>query len=79
MRLFKIFKQTCHSIILIFSYPNLILIFSFLETLKISIYLQGIGAPEYSVRFEDILSLTSADTVVLKVDIEGYECKVRQH
>jgi hypothetical protein len=37
---------------------------------------QNVGDPEYSVLIEDILSVASADTIIIKMDIEGYECKV---
>jgi hypothetical protein len=29
------------------------------------------------VLFEDVLSLVHGDTVIVKADIEGYECKAR--
>ncbi len=30
----------------------------------------------YSVKFEDILKVVGSNVTVLKIDIEGYECKV---
>ena len=29
-----------------------------------------------SVRVEDILEVINADIIIMKIDIEGYECKV---
>jgi hypothetical protein len=34
------------------------------------------GEPMYSVKFEDLLKVVGSNTAVLKMDIEGYECKV---
>jgi hypothetical protein len=36
------------------------------------------GKPMYSVKFEDLLKIVGSNTAVLKMDIEGYECKVGQ-
>ena len=30
----------------------------------------------YSIKLKDILDTIEADTIVMKLDIEGYECKV---
>jgi hypothetical protein len=30
----------------------------------------------YSVKFEDILKVVGSNVTILKIDIEGYECKV---
>ena len=32
--------------------------------------------PVQSVRVEDILEVIDADIIIMKIDIEGYECKV---
>ena len=32
--------------------------------------------PVESTRVEDVLSVVDADTIVMKIDVEGYECKV---
>ena len=32
--------------------------------------------PVQSVRVEDILEAIDADIIIMKIDIEGYECKV---
>ena len=32
--------------------------------------------PVQSVLLEDVLRVIQADTIVLKIDVEGYECKV---
>ena len=32
--------------------------------------------PVQSVLLEDVLRVIRADTIVLKIDVEGYECKV---
>ena len=32
--------------------------------------------PEQRVLLEDVLRVIRADTIVLKIDVEGYECKV---
>ncbi len=37
---------------------------------------QVYGEPMYSVKFEDLLRVVGSNTAVLKMDIEGYECKV---
>jgi len=37
---------------------------------------QDIGSPQFSVLLEDILSLAQSDQLIMKIDIEGYECKV---
>jgi hypothetical protein len=34
------------------------------------------GEPMHSVKFEDLLKIVGSNTAVLKMDIEGYECKV---
>jgi hypothetical protein len=41
-----------------------------------SLLFQGIGEPMYSVKFEDLLKAIGSNVAVLKIDIEGYECKV---
>jgi hypothetical protein len=38
--------------------------------------LQIDGEPMHSVKFEDLLKVVGSNTAVLKMDIEGYECKV---
>ena len=35
------------------------------------------NASRYSVKLRDILNTIETDRLVLKIDIEGYECKVR--
>ena len=37
---------------------------------------QMVNATRYSVKLRDILNTIETDTLVLKIDIEGYECKV---
>jgi hypothetical protein len=39
-------------------------------------FFQGLGDPIYSVKFEDILNHIGSAVAFLKIDIEGYECKV---
>ena len=36
-----------------------------------------VNATRYSVKLRDILNTIDTDKLVLKIDIEGYECKVR--
>ena len=38
--------------------------------------LELVDAGRYSVKLRDILNTIETDTLVLKIDIEGYECKV---
>ena len=38
--------------------------------------LELVNATRYSVKLRDILNTIEADRLVLKIDIEGYECKV---
>ena len=35
-----------------------------------------VNATRYSVKLRDILNTIETDRLVLKIDIEGYECKV---
>ena len=35
-----------------------------------------VSATRYSVKLRDILNTIETDRLVLKIDIEGYECKV---
>ena len=37
---------------------------------------QMVTASRYSVKLRDILNTIETDTLVLKIDIEGFECKV---
>ena len=37
----------------------------------------SLGEPVHAVRIEDILDTVSSKTVIMKIDVEGYECKVR--
>ena len=34
--------------------------------------------PQKSIKLEDIINYIDSDTVILKIDIEGYECKALQ-
>ena len=38
--------------------------------------LELVNATRYSVKLRDILNTIETDRLVLKIDIEGYECKV---
>ena len=35
--------------------------------------------PVKSIRVEDVFEAIEADIIIMKIDIEGYECKVMTH
>ena len=46
-----------------------------LRYLRIHEYLQALGPPVESCTLLDILNIVQAKTVIIKMDIQGHECK----